>query len=237
MVEQESNEDSVDNSVSVTRYKIIFVGDAAVGKTSIIQRIIDNPFSETYENSIGVDFCSKNIKYKGQSSKLQIWDTAGQEKYKSLIPSYVRNASSIFIVYDVASKTSFDNVSKWISFIKTIENCNMILCANKIDLESERKVSTEVGKDFAKKNELTYYEVSAKTNANIKKMFYSVVADLSIFAEETDKEALIKQLEEENGITTTNEGNTNGEPKPPTVVVDGKTQNVEPTTKKKKCAC
>jgi small GTP-binding protein len=196
MVEQESNEDSVDNSVSVTRYKIIFVCDAAVGKTSIIQRIIDNPFSETYENSIGVDFCSKNIKYKGQSSKLQIWDTAGQEKYKSLIPSYVRNASSIFIVYDVASKTSFDNVSKWISFIKTIENCNMILCANKIDLESERQVTTEEGKDFAKKNELTYYEVSAKNNTNVKRMFYSVVADLSIFAEETDKEGLIKQLEE-----------------------------------------
>ena len=237
MVEQESNEDSVDNSVSVTRYKIIFVGDAAVGKTSIIQRIIDNPFSETYENSIGVDFCSKNIKYKGQSSKLQIWDTAGQEKYKSLIPSYVRNASSIFIVYDVASKTSFDNVSKWISFIKTIKNCNMILCANKIDLESERQVTTEEGKDFAKKNELTYYEVSAKNNTNVKRMFYSVVADLSIFAEETDKEGLIKQLEEENGVTTTNEGNTNGEPKTPVVVVDGKTQNVEPIEKKKKCFC
>ena len=236
MEEQESNEDSdsVENSVNVTLYKIILVGDAAVGKTSIIQRTIHNKFSETYKNTDGVDFENKKI---NQSLKLQIWDTAGQEKYKSLIPSYVRNASSIFIVYDVASKTSFDNVSKWISFIKTIENCNMILCANKIDLESERQVTTEEGKDFAKKNELTYYEVSAKNNTNVKRMFYSVVADLSIFAEETDKEGLIKQLEEENGVTTTNEGNTNGEPKTPVVVVDGKTQNVEPIEKKKKCFC
>ena len=129
MVEQELNE----NSDSV--YNIILVGDAAVGKTSIIQRTIHNKFSATYENTVGVDFEYKQI---NKSSKLKIWDTSCEEKYKSLISSYVRNASSIIIVYDVASKTSFDNVSKWISFIKTIKNCNMILCANKIDLEIER---------------------------------------------------------------------------------------------------
>ena len=128
-------------------------------------------------------------------------DSAGNEKYKCLIPLYIGNASSILIVYDVTSKTSFDNVSKWISFIKTIENCkncNIILCANKIDLESERQVTTEAGKDLAKKNKLIYYEVSAKNNIFIIKMFYSVVADLSIVGEEKGKEGLIKQLEEEN---------------------------------------
>ena len=110
MTEQDSNEDSVDNSVSVTRHKIIFVGDAGVGKTTIISRIMDNPFNEVYEPSIGVDFMSKNIKFRGQSVKLQMWDTAGQEKYKGLIPSYVRNSSIVFLVYDISSKTTFDNI-------------------------------------------------------------------------------------------------------------------------------
>ena len=76
MTEQESNEDSINDSVSVTRHKIIFVGDAGVGKTTIISRLMDNPFNDVYEPSIGVDFMSKNIKYHGQSIKLQIWDTA-----------------------------------------------------------------------------------------------------------------------------------------------------------------
>ena len=141
---EESPDDSVDNSISVIRHKIIFVGDAGVGKTSIINRIVDNPFSETYEMSIGVDFMSKNLRYKGQNIKLQIWDSAGQEKYKGLIPSYVRNSSVVFVVYDISSKTSFKNVSSWISFIKSIENTTIILCANKIDL-STREVQKSEG--------------------------------------------------------------------------------------------
>ena len=99
---EESKDDSVDNSISVTRHKIIFVGDAGVGKTCIINRIVDNPFSDAYEMSIGVDFMSNNIRYHGQNIKLQIWDSAGQEKYKGLIPSYVRNSSIVFVVYDVS---------------------------------------------------------------------------------------------------------------------------------------
>ena len=134
MVEQESQEDSVDQSVSVTRHKIIFVGDAGVGKTSIVGRIMDNPFKETYETSIGVDFCSKNIRYKGLSTKLQIWDSAGQERYKSLIPSYIRNSSIVFLVYDVSKKQTFKNIPEWISFIKKIEDSIIVLIGNKIDL-------------------------------------------------------------------------------------------------------
>ena len=126
MVEQESQEDSVDQSVSVTRHKIIFVGDAGVGKTSIVGRIMDNPFKETYETSIGVDFCSKNIRYKGLSTKLQIWE--------SLIPSYIRNSSIVFLVYDVSKKQTFKNIPEWISFIKKIEDSIIVLIGNKIDL-------------------------------------------------------------------------------------------------------
>lgn len=103
-----NNEKSYDgSSISTSRYKIVFVGDVCVGKTSIMNRFIEGKFSETYDPSIGVDFHAKTIQYKDDQIKLQFWDSAGQEKYKSLIPSYVRGASLIFIVYDKSSKKFF----------------------------------------------------------------------------------------------------------------------------------
>ena len=240
MADQDSNEDSVDNSVSVTRHKIIFVGDAGVGKTTIISRIMDNPYNDVYEPSIGVDFISKNLKYKGQNVKLQIWDTAGQEKYKGLIPSYVRNSSIVFIVYDVSVKSSFDNIPKWLNFIRTIENTTLILCGNKIDLG--REVKKEEGEALAQKEGISFFEVSAKTNDNIKNMFYNVVVDLPTFAENNDKESLIKELMQENGVENVVEGikpNEGGEqPAEQKITVDGQQKPVEQNQpKKKKCGC
>ena len=243
MTEQDSNEDSVDNSVSVTRHKIIFVGDAGVGKTTIIGRIMDNPYNEVYEPSIGVDFMSKNIKFRGQNVKLQMWDTAGQEKYKGLIPSYVRNSSIVFLVYDISSKVSFDNIPKWINFIRTIENATLVLCGNKIDL-SNREVNKQDGESLAQKEGISFFEVSAKTQDNIKNMFYNVVAELPTFAENnTNKENLVKELMQENGVENVVEGiqaNTAVNQAPgQTMLVNGKEKTVETPNKqkKKKCAC
>jgi len=95
---------SIDSSVITTRFKIVVLGDVSVGKSSIISRFVDNKFKGDYEPSIGVDFASKSIKYKDRIIKLQIWDTAGQEKYKSLIPSYIRGSNIIFLIYDITSK-------------------------------------------------------------------------------------------------------------------------------------
>ena len=242
MTEQDSNEDSADNSVSVTRHKIIFVGDAGVGKTTIISRIMGNPYNEIYEPSIGVDFMSKTIKYHGQNIKLQMWDTAGQEKYKGLIPSYVRNSSVVFVVYDISVKASFDNIPKWINFIKTIENTTLVLCANKIDLEN-REVKKEDGEELAKKENISFFEVSAKTDENIKNMFYNVVVELPTFAENnTNKENLIKELMQENGVQNVVEGIKPSveQQKPEQVMnVNGQQKPVEQnnTAKKKKCGC
>ena len=236
---EESKEDSVDNSISVTRHKIIFVGDAGVGKTSIINRIADNPFNESYEMSIGVDFMSKNLRYHSQNIKLQIWDSAGQEKYKGLIPSYVRNSSIVFVVYDISSKNSFNNVPSWISFIKSIEKTTIILCGNKIDLTT-REVQKNDGEKYAEKEGISFFEVSAKTNENVKLMFYTAIADLPTFTEgTTNKESLIKELQQENGVENVQEG-TNVKTKMPepqdTIVVDGKAQTVK-KKKKKGCGC
>ena len=240
MTDQDSKEDSEGDSVSVTRHKIIFVGDAGVGKTTIISRVMDNPFNEVYEPSIGVDFMSKIIKYRGQNIKLQIWDTAGQEKYKGLIPSYVRNSSIVFLIYDISVKTSFDNIPKWISFIRSIENTTLVLCGNKIDLD-KREVTKEQGEALAQKEGITFYEISAKSGEGIKNMFYNTVSDLPVFAENNNKESLIKELMEENGVENAVEGiKPQEEQQPPAqnINVNGQVQQVQTNQKKKKkCAC
>ena len=237
MVEQESHEDSVDNSISVTRHKVIFIGDANTGKTSIINRIIDNPFNDTYEVSIGIDFMSKNIRFRGQNIKIQIWDSAGQEKYKGLIPSYVRNSSIVFIVYDISNRTSFENVQNWINFVKNIEKTTMILCGNKIDLE--REVESKEGQELAEKEGIPFFECSAKTNDNIKNMFYGSIAGLPTFGvyEESERENLVKELLEENGgEENQNVNNDNLVKQPPAQInIDGKV--ISSDNKKRKCGC
>ena len=237
MVDQESHEDSVDNSISVTRHKIIFVGDAATGKTSIINRIIDNPFNDTYEVSIGIDFMSKNIRFRGQNIKIQIWDSAGQEKYKGLIPSYVRNSSIVFIVYDISNRSSFDNIPNWISFVKNIEKTTMILCGNKNDLD--RDVNKNEAEELAKREGLLFFECSAKTNENIKNMFYSSIAGLSTFGiyDQQEKENLIRELLEENGGEDFQERGVNQDlvNQPPTKMnINGEVPNIN---KKRSCGC
>ncbi len=187
--------------------------------------------------SIGVDFMSKNLRYHGQNIKLQIWDSAGQEKYKGLIPSYVRNSSIVFVVYDVSSKASFTNVPSWINFIKSIENTTIILCGNKIDLTT-REVQSYEGQQFAQKEGLSFFEVSAKTNENVKSMFYTAVADLPTFAEgASNKENLIKELQQENGVENVQEGNNPNESKPQADnALNVNNQNVR-KKQKKGCAC
>ena len=155
------NTEELGNSIMTLRYKLVFVGDISVGKTAIVNRFIKNNFSGDYDvkkinflnlnlqATIGVDFATKNIVYKNNSLKLQIWDSAGQERYKSLIPSYVRGSSIIFIVFDVSNKNTFNNIITWINFIKEIntEESILILCGNKVDLP--REVSANDGKNLA----------------------------------------------------------------------------------------
>ena len=237
MVEQESHEDSVDNSISVTRHKVIFIGDANTGKTSIINRIIDNPFNETYEVSIGIDFMSKNIRFRGQNIKIQIWDSAGQEKYKGLIPSYVRNSSIVFIVYDISNRASFENVQNWISFVKNIEKTTMVLCGNKIDLG--REIETKEGQEIADREGIKFFECSAKTNDNIKNMFYASIAGLPTLGvyEESERENLVKELLEENGGEDNQEGNNGNLVRQPPAQINVNGDIISPGKKRRKCAC
>ena len=133
----------------------------------MILNLTGNEFNDTQLTTVGKESYIYQTKIKGYDLKMKIWDTAGQEKYRSLIPSYVRNSSIVFVVYDVSNRSSFENIPNWISFVKNIEKTIMILCANKIDLE--REVETKDGEELAKKEGLIFFECSAKTNENIKK--------------------------------------------------------------------
>jgi len=178
------------NSIMTVRYKLVFVGDVGVGKTSIMNRFITDQFSEEYDSTIGVDFATKTIEYKENSLKLQMWDSAGLERYRALIPSYVRGASIIFIIYDISSKESFNNLNTWINFIKQVntDNSMIVLCGNKTDLE--RKVTTKEGQILANKEKMLFFEVSAKNGENVTKMMYSCIAELPFFEQfkEGDKD-------------------------------------------------
>ena len=200
----QSNSINISVSVNAIRYKIIFVGDAGVGKTTIINRINDNEFQSAYDATIGVDFWPKKINFKGNEITLQIWDTAGQERYRGLIPSYVRNSSIVFIVFDITNRKTFESIPKWIELIKSIEKNNiLVLIGNKEDLKEKREVEKKEGEDLAKENEMSYFELSAKrdNNNDIKKIFFNTVIELPTFSgyiDNKEKEGLIDELIQEN---------------------------------------
>ena len=128
-----------------------------------------------------------------------MWDSAGLERYRALIPSYVRGASIIFIIYDISSQDTFNNLDNWINFIKQVntDNSMMVLCGNKLDLD--RQVTYKQGLELASKEGMKFFETSAKSGENVSRMMYSCIAELPFFEQySVDKEALIKELEATN---------------------------------------
>ena len=196
------NDSAMEISYQINRQKIILIGDVAVGKTCIINSLLGQKFNDEYEPSIGVDFFSKTLKFKGKIMKLQIWDSAGQEKFKSLIPNYIRGASLIFLVYDITNKSSFDNLPNWIKFINDIENTNIVIVGNKTDLENKREISIEECKKFCEENNFDFFEVSAKEGNGLYDMLFTSIANLPVFSylnnEKLTKEEIIKCLQNEN---------------------------------------
>ena len=196
------NDSGMDVSYQVSRQKIILTGDVAVGKTSIINTLLGQKFNDEYEPSIGVDFFSKTMKFKGKIIKLQIWDSAGQEKFKSLIPNYIRGASLIFLVYDITNKKSFENLPNWVKFINNIENGNIVIVGNKTDLNNKREISTEEASKFCEENNFEFFEVSAKNGNGLYDMLFNSVANLPVFGllnnEKLSKEEIVQCLQHEN---------------------------------------
>ena len=153
--------------------KYIIIGDSSVGKSNIISVYRDGTFNEKKQPSIGVEFIAKNIRINDTIFRLQIWDTAGQESFLSMVRVYYKNSSCVFIVYDITEKETFDHVEFWLNEIKkeAPESIHYVLIGNKNDLEEKRQIKYEEGKDFAEKHKMMFFEISAKNKINIDKIF------------------------------------------------------------------
>ena len=195
--QKEENEENihlekiVDNTIHHKyMFRICLIGNICVGKTSLLARYADNSFKESYANTIGVDFRVITLKYKDIIAKVHIWDTAGNERFKSITINYYRSSHGFIYVYDITSKESFENLDIWINL--TNENCGTnainFLVGNKSDLEKEREVTKEEGEEFAKKYDLIFIETSAKNNDNVGKLFeFFTYKLIEYYQKNTDK--------------------------------------------------
>ena len=158
-------------------FKVLLLGDSDVGKSSLILRYTEETFNSKLVNSIGVDFKMKKKEIEGKIIKVQIWDTAGHERFRSITYSYYRGANAIIIVFDITDKKSFLSITEWLKQIEkhAKENVFKFLVGNKSDLEEERKVTFEEAKEYADKHDLPYIETSAKEGININELFESSI--------------------------------------------------------------
>ena len=154
-------------------FKYIIVGDASVGKSNLLMRYVHNQFTEEYQSTIGVEFGIKNIEIDQKKYRIQIWDTAGQECFRSITRAYYKNSVCAMVVYDITSRTTFENVQNWIEDIRnqSPKTVLIILVGNKIDLEDNRAISYDEGSAFAIKNGIIFAETSAKTGEGIEEVF------------------------------------------------------------------
>ena len=188
-------------------FRICLLGDANVGKTSLLSRFCDNSFKENYNNTIGVDFRLVTLKCNGYISKIHIWDTAGQERFRSLALNYLNNSHGFIFMYDITDRDSFNNVVNWIDLaleknVKTIAN---FLVGNKCDNEGKRQISIEEGKNLAKDKNLFFMETSAKANNNVQKLFYFFLYKLIEFYKTNnyvEEEKLVLNKENSEEIST-----------------------------------
>ena len=150
-------------------FKLIFIGDSSVGKSCLTAKAVKNNFEEYYQATVGFEFLTFNMKVNDKVIKLQIWDTCGQEIYKSLISNFYRNSSLAVLVYAIDNKESFNHVENWLNDLKSQANpdVRIFLVGNKADLEEDRKINKEEGEKYKEDQHLDLFmETSAKTGHN-----------------------------------------------------------------------
>lgn len=154
-------------------YRYIIIGDTGVGKSCLLLQFTDKRFQPVHDLTIGVEFGARLINVEGKQIKLQIWDTAGQESFRSITRSYYRGAAGALLVYDITRRETFEHLASWLEDARQHANPNMtiILVGNKADLSHRRVVSVEEGEEFARENGLLFLETSAKTSMNVDEAF------------------------------------------------------------------
>jgi Ras-related protein Rab-2A len=163
--------------------KYIIIGDACVGKSNLLLRYANGEFRSEYQTTIGVEFAAKNVNIDNLTYRVQLWDTSGQETFKSITRNYYKNSACALVVYDITSRESFQNVATWIEEIRAqcTQSIYMILVGNKIDLEADgkRQVETAEGQELAEKYEIKFYETSAKVGTNVDDVFVNSAKEIA----------------------------------------------------------
>jgi len=151
--------------------KLLVVGDSSVGKTNFVMRLINNEFSKNYMTTSGIDLKTTDIEIKNKKIHIQLWDTAGQEKYKAITKNLFLKVMGALIIYDITNEASYNNLKSWVKLIK--EECGkhmqLIILGNKSDLNDQRKISKDEAINYAKEQNIEYIETSSKTGENVKK--------------------------------------------------------------------
>ena len=184
------------------RIKLILVGDKSVGKTSIITQFSEKQFSNEYIPTIGSDKIMKEIEIKGEKLNLEIWDTVGQEQYRTVNKIFIKNAQIALIVYDITDKDSFNDLNFWLKEINDNNSKKAICCvlSNKSDLYENQVVDSEEGKNFAAEKKMKFFETSAKDYESIENVFFEICEDYLVKKkrkEEKQKENIKKKEADE----------------------------------------
>ncbi len=162
-------------------YKILLLGDTSVGKSCLLLRFCDNSFQEAHLTTIGLDFRLKTINLKDDRKvKIQIWDTAGEDRFRSITRNYYKGAKGILLIFDVTDKETFTHVRDWIERIheESPEGITICLVGNKIDMNESRVISNEEGKKIADEFKIPYFETSAKSNIGVEEVFTHLVKEV-----------------------------------------------------------
>ncbi|KAJ8448486.1 hypothetical protein Cgig2_012130 [Carnegiea gigantea] len=161
-------------------FKVVLIGDSAVGKSQLLARFARNEFSVDSKATIGVEFQTKTLVIDHKTVKAQIWDTAGQERYRAVTSAYYRGAVGAMLVYDMTKRQSFDHIARWLEELRGHADKNIVimLIGNKCDLASLRAVPVEDAKEFAERENLFFMETSALDSTNVETAFLTILTEI-----------------------------------------------------------
>jgi Ras-related protein Rab-5C len=179
------------SSSRVHHFKLVLLGDTAVGKSCLVVRFVRDEFFEFQEPTIGAAFLTQTVALDDSTVKFEIWDTAGQERYRSLAPMYYRGAAAAIVVYDITNPDSFTGAKSWVKELQRRGDPNVViaLAGNKADLESRRKVEFEEANSYAEENGILHLETSAKNANNVKALFVEIAKKLPKNPPQPEREA------------------------------------------------